>query len=91
MFVEIEGTVPQRCFRCGGFLIENTKHECITGGWVSIKQEDVKPKITRETYDYQRGYHDGFKEGHAKALEDLQAVKQVQLGTNQVIIVKDKD
>lgn len=42
-----------------------------------------------KNFEYQRCYNVGYKDGYTKVLEDLQIAKQVQLGTNQVIIVKE--
>lgn len=40
MYIEYKGTVPKRCLHCGGLMIENTKHECITSGEFTISQKE---------------------------------------------------
>lgn len=46
-------------------------------------------RSTKQTYEYQKGFHDGFKEGYNKALEDMMIKKQHELSTKTVMIVKN--
>jgi flagellar biosynthesis/type III secretory pathway protein FliH len=46
-------------------------------------------RSTKQTYEYQKGFHDGFKEGYNKALEDMMIKKQYELSTKTVVIVKN--
>jgi flagellar biosynthesis/type III secretory pathway protein FliH len=44
-------------------------------------------RSTKQTYEYQKGFADGFKEGYNKALEDMLIKKQYELSTNTSIII----
>lgn len=44
-------------------------------------------RSTKQIYEYQKGFADGFKEGYNKALEDMLIKKQYELSTNTSIII----
>lgn len=44
---------------------------------------------TRKSFEYQRGYEDGFKEGYNKALEYLIEQQKYSTGTQIVVQVDD--
>lgn len=46
-------------------------------------------RTTKQTYEHQKGFADGFKEGYNKALEDMLIKKQYELSTKTVMIVKN--
>lgn len=56
MLIEIEGSIPKRCLFCGGLMIANTKHECLTGVWSSSVKTETH-KITEP-----KSYVDGMVE-----------------------------
>jgi hypothetical protein len=68
MFVQYEGSVPKRCLNCGGLMIENTKHECITSGSYSYKsKEELKMKHVKLNNDLLTGkYTDVWYDGELK-------------------------
>lgn len=45
---------------------------------------------TKQTYEYEKGFRDGFKEGYNRAFEDMMIKKQYKLSTKAVVFVKNE-
>jgi flagellar biosynthesis/type III secretory pathway protein FliH len=45
----------------------------------------------KQTTEYQMGYHDGYKEGYTKAIEDFQVKKVFELAMKPTLILRKDD